>query len=55
MTSTQKIECADCGADLSNVTGSLTHETSACPYCGHQVFVKYGEGKRVGPGTQEDA
>lgn len=53
MTGNGKTECADCGADLSNVTGSLTHETSACPYCGHQVFVEYSEGKRIGPGVED--
>jgi DNA-directed RNA polymerase subunit RPC12/RpoP len=48
------ILCADCGADLTMTTGSLTHETSACPFCGHQVFEKYDSKERLGPGTWDE-
>lgn len=48
------ILCAGCGADMSGGTGSLTHETSACPFCGHQVFEKYSLDERFGPGVEDD-
>jgi predicted RNA-binding Zn-ribbon protein involved in translation (DUF1610 family) len=48
------ILCADCGADLSNGTGLLTHETSACPMCGHQVFERYEFEERFGLGVEGD-
>jgi len=47
------ILCADCGFDMTNGTGSLTHESSACPMCGHQVFERYSLDKRFGPGVEE--
>lgn len=49
-----KILCADCGADLSQVTGSPSHESSACPFCGHQTFERWRFDGTLGPGAEND-